>query len=130
MLERAHYLQSLTRLLQNSLDPTFTQHIIVANLHHDTAIVAADTPAWLSKIRYLGPIILDLLRQQPGLSRLNKVQFKVQPRDDNHAVSQVRRATLSSASSRILESAASGICDPELASALRKLSRLANNPSS
>jgi hypothetical protein len=131
MLERAHYLQTLTRLLQNSFDPTFSQHITLVNLRHDTAIVAADTPAWLSKIRYLAPAILTVLRQQPGLSKLHKLQFKVQPMEDTHSTSQAnRRATLSMDSSKILESAASGISDPDLANALQRLSRQRSNHSS
>lgn len=130
VLERAHYLQSLTRVLQNSLDPAFAQHITVSNLRHDTAIVAADTPAWLSKIRYLAPSILAVLREQPGLATLRKVQFKVQPANDGHSLPQEsRRAILSQDSSKILESAASGISDPDLANALLRLSRQAKKHS-
>ena len=130
MLEHAHYLQSLTRLLQNSLDPAFSQHITLTNLRGDTAIVAADTPAWLSKIRYLGPAILTVLQQQPGLSRLHKIQFQVQPTEAPQPVSHTnRRATLSSNSSKILESAAAGISDPDLANALQRLSRSGDNRS-
>ena len=65
LLERAHYLQALTRVLQEAIDPALAQHITITNLRDDTAIVAADTPAWLTKIRYLAPTILDQLQQQP-----------------------------------------------------------------
>lgn len=127
LLERAHYLQALTRALQEAIDPALMQHITVTNLRDDTAIVAADTPAWLTKIRYLAPTILHQLKQQPGLEGLRKIQFKVQPLNiPTVATHEARHASLSSSSSKVLESAASGISDPELANALRRLSQHSN----
>jgi hypothetical protein len=127
LLEHAHYLQALTRVLREAIDPVLAEHITVANIRENTAIVTADTPAWLSKIRYMAPTILAILRQQSGLVDLCKIQFKVQPPIEPTVPNQeTRRATLSSTSSKILESAASGIHDPELASALRRLSRQNN----
>ena len=127
LLEQAHYLQALTRVLREAIDPVLADHITVANIRENTAIVAADTPAWLSKIRYMAPTILAILKQQPGLADLRKIQFKVQPTIEPAIPDQeIRRASLSSASSKVLESAASGIHDPELASALRRLSRQNN----
>ncbi|WP_455218046.1 DciA family protein [Kaarinaea lacus] len=124
LLERTRYLQSLTGKLRENIDPVISQHIAVANLHETTAIISADSPAWMSKSRYLAPVILQLLRQEPGLQGLNKVQFKVHvPDSPNSHRGEARRADLSASSSKVLESAASGISDPELANALRRLSQ-------
>ena len=124
LLEQAHYLQALTRVLREVIDPVLADHITVANIRENTAVVAADTPAWLSKIRYMAPTILAILKQQSGLADLRKIQFKVQPPTEPAIPDQeIRRASLSSASSKVLESAASGVHDPGLASALRRLSR-------
>ncbi len=123
LLERAFYLEALTRILREALDPVLAEHITLTNLHNDTVTVAADTPAWLTKIRYLAPIVLQHLRQQSGLEALNTVRFKVLPLDQPHNLQPTRRATLSSSSSQILKSAAEGIDDPDLADALRRLSR-------
>ena len=133
LLEQAHYLQALTRVLREAIDPVLADHITIANIRDNTAIVAADTPAWLSKIRYMAPTILTILKQQSSLAGLRKIQFKVQPPTDptasEHAdvEQEKRRATLSSASSKVLEGAASGIHDPALANALRRLSRQKNS---
>ena len=132
LLEQAHYLQALTRVLREAIDPVLADHITIANIRENTAIVAADTPAWLSKIRYMAPTILAILKQQSGLTELRKIQFKVQPAVESSTQKQTddeqntRRAILSSASSKVLESAASGIQDPDLADALRRLSRQNN----
>jgi len=123
LLERALYFEALSHVLREVLDPALAKHITLANLRGDTAIVAADTPAWLTKIRYQAPVILQQLKRQPGLGAINKVQFKVQPPDQSQALQPVRRATLSPSSAQVLESAAEGIADSGLADALRRLSR-------
>jgi len=131
LLEQAHHLQALTRVLREAIDPILSEHITIANIRENTAIVTADTPAWLSKIRYMAPTILATL-QQSGLTELRKIQFKVQPPIDPLAPDHVdneqkkRHAVLSSASSKVLESAASGVHDPGLANALRRLSKQKN----
>ena len=123
-LERAQYLQSLTRVLREHIDPVLSDHISVVNLRHDSAIIAADSSAWLSKIRYLTPVILQILQTQPGLMTLSNIQLKVQPVSNSDASIQNRRQlSLSSSSTKALESAASGINDPDLAESLRRLSR-------
>lgn len=128
LLERAHFLQALTRVLRETVDPSLAEHITLSNLREDTAIISADSPAWLTKIRYLAPILLQQLRQQPGLEGLRKVQFKVQPRSETTQAEQhPRRASLSSASAQVLASAAEGTPDPELAEALRRLSQKAGS---
>lgn len=124
LLKRAQYLQRLTCVLQEQIDPLLSEHITVANLRDSTAIIVTDSPAWLSKIRYLAPIILEVLKVQPGLSNLSNIEFKVQPSGDPMtATHESRQINLSTNSSRVLESAASGISDPELADALRRLSQ-------
>ncbi len=123
LLERALYFEALSHILHEVLDPALAQHITLANLRGDTAVVAADTPAWLTKIRYQAPAILQQLKQQPGLGAINKVQFKVLPPDQLQAAQPVRRANLSPTSAQVLESAAQGMTDPDLADALRRLSR-------
>jgi hypothetical protein len=123
LLERAQILQSLTRVLREALDPVIADHISLVNLDNDTAIVAADTPAWLTKVRYLAPILLQQLQQQRGLHGLRKVQFKVQPVMETPPAPPARRAVLSTNSAQLLDSAASGIHDPALAAALRRLSK-------
>ena len=128
LLERALYFEALSRILREVLDPALAEHITLANLRGDTAIVAADTPAWLTKIRYQAPAILQQLKRQPGLQAINKVQFKVLPSDQLQTSQPVRRATISPTSAQILESAAEGITDPDLATALRRLSRQTSSP--
>jgi hypothetical protein len=123
MLERAQYLQMLTRVLRETLNPELADHVSLANVHDDTAVVTTDTPAWLTQLRYQAPIILQHLKQQPGLEGLRKIQFKIQPPSQAPILQPARRAQLSTYSANVLESAANCTEDSELSDALRRLSK-------
>ncbi len=124
MLERAYFLQSLTRNLREVVEPALAGHISITNLRDNTAIVAADSPAWLSKLRYQAPVILHQLQQLPGLEHISKVQLKVQPvAEAPPEVHPPRHANTSNIGSQALASTANGMADDELADALRRLAR-------
>ena len=123
LLERAQYLQYLTQALRDSLDSKLAEHVSIANLREQTAVLTTDTPAWLTQLRYQAPTILQILKQLPDLQNLRKVQFKIQPPSHTPLAQPARRLNLSNSSAHLLESAASGIQDPELAEALYRLSK-------
>lgn len=126
LLERAQHLQMLTQALRESLEPQLAEHVTVANLREQTAIITTDTPAWLTQLRYQAPAILRLLKGLPGLQSLQKVQFKIQPASQTPPAAPPRRATLTSNGSECLKSAAIGTKDDALAEALFRLSQHKN----
>lgn len=122
LFARAHRLQALNRLLRGALGAPLGPHVSLCNIRADTAVVAADSPAWLTQLRYLAPTVLHILQSQPGLESLRKVRFKVQPASEPmEPVAPPRRASLSPSGAEILKSAAEGMQDPALAEALRRL---------
>jgi len=123
LLEHAKYLQQLTQALRDSLDTRLAAHVTVANLREQTAVITTDTPVWLTRLRYQAPTILHLLKTLPGLQKLQKVQFKIQPVSLSPPPAPPRRAKLSTTSAHFLKSAALGTEDPELAEALYRLAR-------
>jgi hypothetical protein len=123
ILQRAQALQALTQILRESLDPVIADHISLVNLHGDTAIIAADSPAWLTKVRYLAPVLLQLLQQQSGLQGLRKVQFKIRPSAETAETAPARRASLSTDGAQLLDSTAASVSYPPLADALRRLAK-------
>lgn len=131
LLGHARRLETLTQALRASIDPALSEHIALANLKHKTAVVSADSPAWLATIRYLSPTILETLQRQPGLEHIAEVQYIVLPAADSASQQPVlatRHASLSSKSAQFLASAASGIEDPDIADALKRLSANAHKP--
>ncbi len=122
LFAHVHRLQTLNRMLRGALGEPLGPHISLCNIRTDTAIVTADSPAWLTQLRYQAPTVLHILKSQPGLESLRKVRFKVQPASEPAGpTSPPRRAALSPSGAEMLGSAAEGIQDPELAEALRRL---------
>jgi len=126
LIDHARHLQSLTDALRRGIDQPFSDHISLGNVRGDTAVIAVDSPAWLSKIRYLGPALLHILQQQPGLASLQKIQFKVVPNAALPPSPPSHRAVLSRRGADILKNAATGMEDPKLAAALLRLARHAD----
>jgi len=62
LFAHAHQLRSLNRMLRGALGEPLGPHVSLCNVRTDTAIVAADSPAWLH-----------ILQTQPGLESLRKV---------------------------------------------------------
>ncbi len=122
LFAHAHRLQTLNRMLRGALGEPLGPHVSLCNIRADIAVVTADSPAWLTQLRYQAPTVLHILQSQPGLESLRKVRFKVQPASEPaEPTSPPRRAILSPSGAETLGSAAEGIQDPELAEALRRL---------
>jgi len=127
ILERAYFLQAATRGLRQVVDPALADHITVANLRAGTVVVCADSPAWLSKLRYQAPVILRQLQGLPGLEQVRKVQFKIQPAAEAPPeVHPPRRAAASRVGAQVLASTANEMKDDELAQALQRLAQRIN----
>jgi hypothetical protein len=129
LLERASAIDEINRSLLQFLPSPLNEHICLANIRDDTAVLLADSGAWLSRVRYLDPEILKFLKQKPGLARIKKLQFKIQPPSplpENHP----SRPSLSESAAELLISTAKGIDDPKLKAALHNLSRRHQKPSS
>lgn len=121
LLERATALQQLSEKLQRFLPKTLSEHVIIANIRGDTAIIVADSPAWLTKLRYQAPVILDYLRQEPSLHEISKLHFKVFPAVEFDGTKPTSRPVLSQHASHSLKQAANGFNDPQLRTAISNL---------
>jgi hypothetical protein len=122
LLDRAAILDGINQRLLRLLPPPLNQHVCLANIREDSAVIMADSSAWLTRARYQGPEILKLLRQEPGLERIKKLHFKIRPLTQ-HAEYPTSRPQLSENAAELLISTAKVIDDPELKAALHKLSR-------
>ena len=122
LLERAAILDGINQRWLRFLPAPLKNHICLANIREDTAVIMADSSAWLTRARYQGPEILNILRQEPGLERLNKVHFKIRPLT-YHAERPPSRPQLSENAAELLISTAKIIDDPNLKAALHNLSR-------
>lgn len=121
ILEKASVLQQINQNLCLFLSEPLNQHIVLANVRDDTAVIMADSSVWLTKARYQGASILRFLTHDVGLTKLKKVQFKVQPHTGNTAL-QAPNPDVSVKAAQWLNQAADDIQDPGLKAAIKQLS--------
>ena len=122
LLERAAVIDGINQRLLRILPLPLNEHVCLANIRDDSAVIMADSGAWLTRARYLGPEILKFLRQEPGLVRLKKILFKIQP-VAHYLEPTTSRPKLSENAAELLISTAKAIDDPKLKAALHNLSR-------
>ncbi len=65
LLERAAVLDGMNRRLLQYLPAPLNAHVALANVRDNTAIIMASSSVWLTRARYLGPDILNFIRQEP-----------------------------------------------------------------
>lgn len=89
--------------------------------------VAADGPAWASRVRQQQAGLLQALRAQPALRALREIRVQVQPTKTAAAPSVARArhpSRLSSKAARLVRGVAESVDDPQLRAALDRLGRL------
>ena len=120
ILEKASVLQEINLQLQAFLPTPLNRHITLANVRGDTIVILADSSVWLTKARYQGTEILRFFTQDVGLTKLNKIQFKVQP----HTDAAIKPETLgeSGSAAGCLHRASDQLRDPSLKAAVEQLS--------
>ena len=126
LLSYANYLQQQSDRLRSSLSEPIASHIALANVRNGVASILVDSSTWLGKVRYLAPMIQQILIKQ-GL-QINKVEFKADP--NQHAVRkiEIQPAFMSPATSDLLEHFADDIENPKLQAALQRLAKHGKKP--
>lgn len=79
IIKRSKELQKLSAALKNMVDEPLCKHIYVANIRDTTLIIGTDSAIWHTRIKYLGPMILEQMQQLPGLENLQRIEFRIQP---------------------------------------------------
>lgn len=119
ILEKAAILEQINHELSQHLGDPLNQHIVLANVREDKAILLADTSVWLTKARYKASNILKFLSQDLGLQKLKKIQFKIRHLSPDPQAPTIAPC-LSAQAAQILASA--DIDDPKLKGAIQQIS--------
>ena len=116
-------LTKYTQWLKNALPPECENHFHVANVKNKTIVIVADSPVWTTRLRQLGQLILEAMKNQSREDLHHvKVITRHGPIADKHDPKIIRRQ-LSPTAGNLLEQTASYLDDEELSNALLKLSR-------
>lgn len=79
IIQRSKELRKLTIALKNMVDAPLCDHIYVANIRENTLVIGTDSAIWHTRIKYLGPMILEQMQQISGLEKLQQIEFRIQP---------------------------------------------------
>jgi hypothetical protein len=79
VIQRTRELKRLTRQLKAIVDEPLCDHIYVANVRDTTLVVGTDSAVWLTRVKYLAPMIIEQIQQIPGMEQIRQIKFRVQP---------------------------------------------------
>lgn len=119
MLDHARNMAKITAALRQKIDSPVSGHITVANIRQGTAIILVDSPTWLGKIRYLAPMLQELLCAM-GIA-VRGVEFKSQPRRHMIETRPKPGPSMSAEAGKRLTAAALSTEDEQLRTALLRL---------
>jgi hypothetical protein len=122
-LEHAERLHRLDAILAKHLPPDIIRHCRAGNQRGNTLVVHASSPAWAAKIRFLVPQLLRALQQENRLSRLQRIEVRIQPENPAVTPAPGRAASISDTSRQHLQAMASTVRDPRLRDALKRLAK-------
>ncbi len=110
-------------LLRNELPPECDGHYHAAAIHDSTLVIVTDSPVWTTRLRQLGPQILQLLKNQiPQKLQHVRIISRHGPAVSNHEPPVVKHE-LSRKSSQHIAQTATYIKHKPLQDALLKMSR-------
>jgi len=119
-------LQHLNALLGEFLDQPLLEHIQIAAVNDDKLVLAADSPVWGHRMRYLAPAIVEFLHSRGELQHIHDTRIVVRPplagfTQRENTVPDT--AGISEHSALLLQQVAKELDNPELAERLQRLSR-------
>lgn len=126
LFKRLHQLKIWNEALRESLGPDaiVANHCQIVNLKDNQLIIIADSPLWLTRIRFFIPMLLPKLRTYPDLQNIKAMCCKVHPAYQPHS-KRARRAPpkLSAQTKSKINDIANQLKDPKLNAALKKLAK-------
>ena len=130
LITHANEVEKLNKQFQGLLDASLRGHVRLSNVRIGTLILTVESPVWASKLRYMGPILLQKLQNNPHIFKnINHLEIKVQPARKQTQKQSLSPRHLSKNASRCIQDMANSIDNEELKKALDRLaSRASNQP--
>lgn len=126
LFKRLQQLKIWNAALRESLGPDalVANHCQIVNLKDNQLIVIADSPLWLTRIRFFIPQLLPKLRTYPDLQSIKAMCCKVHPSYQPHSERKKRAPQKISAEAKSkMDEIANKLSDPKLNAALKKLAK-------
>lgn len=121
LINKAHYLNQLTQLVQNYLNEDIAPHCQVANYEAGKLKLIVDSSAWASRLRFNLPHLKKTLSAIQPFTHLKTIEYSVQPQYESIRELTPNHIPISPANQALLASAAEAIADDKLKQALLNL---------
>lgn len=122
-IERGRQLLRLWQRMQPLLDAELASHCQLLNFRNGMLIMACDSTAWATRLRYQIPTLLKMVREITGQEALQDIRIKIQPVSQKPAPQSRKPAAITSHGAYCLKQCASTITDPALRRALERLAQ-------
>ena len=121
LLARARELMALDKLLHQLVPAPLNEHCSPVTISDTTLILAADSPAWAARLRFLAPGLAKQLAASCPAD-IRSVSVRVKPADSPSPKHKPKTGpTVTPAGAAALKQAAHSISDPALKSGLLRL---------
>ncbi|PWV82984.1 DUF721 domain-containing protein [Halomonas sp. A11-A] len=120
LMRMARLIERAQQHLRDQLPPEVAEHLHVGGFRDGRLTLITDRAAWLTRLRYEQPRLLERLHQLPGFEAVTGFTLKVRPvRPVKAPLRQVRHLPARAADE--LASCAEDVVDPRLKAALQRL---------
>lgn len=124
LISKSHELEQLTSILGSELPPETSGHYHVTDLDNSTLVIITDSPVWTTKLRQLGPSIIQTLTEKTGKNLQHvRIISRHGPIKAPYQANQTVNRILSEKSGQQIAQSAKYIKDKGLKEALLKLSK-------
>jgi hypothetical protein len=123
LIDSCTRIEHLSKIVAEQLPDPLARHCRAIQLTNGVLTLQSDSPVWVTRLRFIGPRLLETLRRHPELGAAREIRIKVAP----PVVTDVARnplrplPRLSPAGAAHLRAAASTITAPDLRAALLRL---------
>ncbi|MDH5570887.1 MAG: DUF721 domain-containing protein [Gammaproteobacteria bacterium] len=122
LITHARDVDKLNDQFQILLDPSLRNHVRLSNIRGETLILTVESPVWASKLRYMGPILLQKLQNNPHLFKnICNLEITIQPARKSIPKMPITPRHLSESAARCIQDMADSIDNADLQKALHKL---------
>lgn len=118
--------QQLARIFQASLPPMLRGHVKFVRMDGDTAVLFAESPAWLGRARLQRQQLISSIRAEinPACAEL-RLRVAIPVPDPLTRQRPPKKRSLSVQATQRIRAASDSVSDPELAEALSRLAAVA-----
>ncbi len=120
LLDHSRALAQLDQALRKALPEPLNEHCHVINLRGQTLTLAADSPAWATRLRYQSRTVLQHLTRLQSVT-VRTIQVRIAPEQPTKQKKPKRHAHLSATNAQLLQQTANSLSDPRLRAALLKV---------